>query len=101
MRALLKIVNGSNAGGALLDSGFNADGAIQGSRFLPVRSRLFPSQDCQAANGVSQVERRTVLVLAIETQCLKVAIFRQVRAALFVIDIAKMPDGMGEKQWFF
>ena len=101
MRALPKVVDGSDASGALLYSGFDSNGGIQVSRFFPECSRLFPSQDCQAANGVCQVAWGAVLMLAIETQGLKVTAFCQGRAALFVIDIAKMPYGMGKKQWFF
>jgi hypothetical protein len=53
---------------------------------------LLPPEDSETPNGVCKIEGRTVFVTPIESQCLVVTTLRQIRASLFMVDIAQMPD---------
>jgi hypothetical protein len=80
---------------------FNVDRRVKVSGFLPKRFRFLglagiELENRQSANGVGQIQRRSSLITAVDTQGLVITGLGQPSASLMPVNVAYMPNRMSQ-----
>jgi hypothetical protein len=88
---------------AFRDAGLHVDRRVKISRFLPELLRRchltgIALQNCQPADRVRQIERRSSRLAAIKTQSFVIAGFGQFRVSRFPANVSHMPHGVRQSQ---
>jgi len=85
------------------DAGLHVDRRVKISRFFPQLSRRcgltgIALQNCQPADRIRQIERRSFRMAAIKTQSFVITGLGKFRASRFPVNVSHMPHGVRQSQ---